>query len=148
MSWFSRTPKVPVAAVGGSLEIRQPRLRPSAGRSGEAGGYFSVTNTGAEADRLVSASSPAFEAVEIHAIKVVGPGLQMQPRPDGVVIPPEYTVEFRPRGYHLLLLREKAPLVAGARLPVALSFEKAGTIDLELAVEAPGPVGEYVLHES
>ncbi|CAN5688252.1 hypothetical protein BH11PSE3_BH11PSE3_23210 [soil metagenome] len=148
MSWLRRSPKEPVAAAQGSLEIRKPRLRPSAAHDWEAGGYMTITNTGPEADRLLSAISPAFEIVLIHAVKVVGPGLEMKELPEGLVIPPEYATELRPRGYHLLLQKKKAPLVLGAPVPVTLRFEKAGDLAIELTTEAPGPVGEYVLHET
>ncbi len=148
MNWLRRGPKEqPVAAAKGSLEIRGPWLRPSAAHAWEAGGYMKITNTGPDADRLRAASSPAFEIVVIHAIRVTGPGLVMQALENGLVIPPEYTTELRPRGYHLLLQKDKAPVVVGARLPVTLSFEKAGDIEVELVIEAPGPVGDYVLHE-
>src|SRR4051812_6397728 len=134
MSWLRRSPKEPVAATKGTLEIRRPWLRPSAAHSWEAGGYMTITNTGPDADRLVSAASPAFEIVLIHAIKVMGPGLEMKERPEGLVIPPEYTTELRPRGYHLLLQKEKVPMVVGARLPLTLRFEKAGDLDVELTI--------------
>ena len=54
---------------------------------------------------------------------------------------------LQPRGYHLLLIDLRAPLVQGARLAVTLVFEKAGSIDVECLVEAPGPVGNEVLVE-
>ena len=54
---------------------------------------------------------------------------------------------LKPRGYHLLLQGLTAPLNTGSRLPATLVFEKAGTIDIEFLVEAPGPVGIFILDE-
>jgi copper(I)-binding protein len=37
-----------------------------------------------------------------------------------------------------MLLGLKKPLEKGARIPMTLHFEKAGTVDVEIAVEAAG----------
>ena len=112
-----------------------------------AGGFFTLTNKGPEPDRLVAASSPVAEKIEIHAIKVVGGDIVMRPREDGLVAPAGVTLTLHPRGYHLLLIGLRAPLVPGSRVAVTLVFEKAGSFDVELLVEAPGPVGNEVLIE-
>jgi copper(I)-binding protein len=114
---------------------------------GWAGGFFTLTNKGTEPDRLVAASSPAAEKIEIYAIKVLGGDVGMRPRADGLAAPAGVTLTLQPRGYHLLLIDLKTPLVPGAHLAVTLIFEKAGNIDVELLVEAPGPVGTEVLGE-
>ena len=54
---------------------------------------------------------------------------------------------LKPRGYHLLLLGVKAPLAKGSTLPVTLTFEKAGAVTVEFAVEEPGLIGEAILNE-
>jgi len=114
---------------------------------GWAGGFFTLTNKGTEPDRLVAASSPAAEKIEIYAIKVLGGDVGMRPRADGLAAPAGVTLTLQPRGYHLLLIGLRAPLVPGARLAVTLIFEKAGSIDIELLVEEPGPIGKEVLVE-
>lgn len=147
LKWLRRDPPSAPAATLGSIEIRRPWARPSSDTPTQAGGFFVLTNTGAEPDRLVAASSPAAEKVEIHAIKVVGPDIKMCPRDGGLALPPGVTLTLQPRGYHLLLTGLRAPLNPGAPLAVTLNFEKAGSIDLELLVEAPGLVGENILVE-
>ena len=107
---------------------------------------MTIVNTGAEADRLVGASCTLAASVELHAIKVVGPDIQMRPLANGLGFPPGDTREFKPRGYHVLLSGLTAPLAPGSRLPVTLHFEKAGTVEVSCLVEAPGPVGDAVLH--
>jgi copper(I)-binding protein len=111
-----------------------------------AGGFFTLINAGTEPDRLVAASSPAAAKIEIHAIKVLGSDIGMRPR-DSLAAPAGVTLTLQPRGYHLLLIDLRAPLVEGAHLAVTLIFEKAGSIDVEFLVEAPGPVGAEVLVE-
>jgi hypothetical protein len=147
LKWLRRGPEPAPAATLGSIEIRRPWARPALQTPAEAGGFFTLTNAGAEPDRLVAASSPAAETVGIHAIKVVGGDINVRPRENGIALPAGVTLTFQPRGYHLLLIGLRAPLSAGGSLPVTLIFEKAGHIDIELAVEAPGLVGNEVLVE-
>ena len=147
LKWLRRAPKAAPAATRGSIEIHRPWARRSLEMPERAGGFFVLTNTGPEPDRLVGATSPAAEKIEIHAIKVMGGDIGMRPRDDGLGLPAGVTLTLQPRGYHLLLIDLRAPLVPGARLAVTLVFEKAGSIDVELLIEAPGRVGTEVLGE-
>jgi copper(I)-binding protein len=137
----SRPDGTSVPVTRGSVEIREPWARPSSSHLLQAAGFLTVANKGSEPDRLVGASSPAAASIEIQAIKVVGANLRMQPRADGLVIHGGVTMTMKPRGYHLLLNGLKVPLRTGARLPVTLTFEKAGAIDVEFSVKSPGPIG-------
>ena len=147
LKWLRRAPKAAPAATRGSIEIHRPWARRSLETPERAGGFFVLTNTGQEPDRLAGASSPAAEKVEIHAIKVVGGAITMRPRDDGLALPAGVTLTLQPRGYHLLLIGLRTPPIPGAGLPVTLIFEKTGSIDVELLVEAPGPIGKEVLVE-
>jgi len=152
VSWFRRPKEAPPstpAAVHGSLEMHKPWARSSSHRlpANVAGAFLWVTNKGSADDRLVAASSPLAERVELHGIKVVGPDIDMRPLANGVVIQAGHTATLKPRGYHLLLQGVKAPLAKGSTLPVTLTFEKAGAVAVEFAVEEPGPIGEAILHE-
>ena len=71
----------------------------------------------------------------------------MRPLDNGVAMPAGYTITLKPRGYHLLLLGVKAPLAKGSTVPVTLTFEKAGAVTVEFAVEEPGLIGEAILNE-
>ena len=147
LKWLRGDPKSAPAATLGAIEIHRPWARPALETPGQGGGFFVLTNKGAEPDRLVAASSPATEKVEIHAIKVVGGDIAMRPREDGLTVPGGVTLTLQPRGYHLLLIGLREPLIQGARLAVTLTFEKAGSIDVVFPVEAPGPIGKEVLVE-
>lgn len=146
LKWLRREPKSAPAATRGSIEIHRPWACQAVETPERAGGFFTLINTGTEPDRLVAASSPAAAKIEIHAIKVLGSDIGMRPR-DSLAAPAGVTLTLQPRGYHLLLIDLRAPLVAGARLAVTLIFEKAGSIDVEFLVEAPGPIGAEVLVE-
>jgi len=127
-------------ARSGSLlvdAVRQPRVA----------GFMTLANRGTEADRLLAAASPVAEKVEIHGIKVVGPGIAMLPLEKGVALPADTAITLRPRGYHLMMEGLKAPLSKGQRISVTLTFEKAGPRQIDLTVEDDGPVGNETLVE-
>ena len=117
--------------------VREPRIA----------GFMTLANTGGPADRLVAAASPMAEKIEIHAIKVVGSGITMRPLEKGVGVPADTTITLKPRGYHLMMWGPKAPLAKGQLLPVTLTFEKAGTRQVELVVEGEGTIGNEAMHE-
>jgi copper(I)-binding protein len=102
-----------------------------------AGAFMSIENRGKEADRLVSASSPVAGVVEIHEMAIDG-GLMKMRAVKGIDLPPGATVEFGPGGYHVMLEELKQPLKQGDQIPVLLTFEKAGTMEIKVKVEAMG----------
>jgi copper(I)-binding protein len=55
--------------------------------------------------------------------------------PDGLPIPAGQTVTLQPGGFHLMFMQLKQALVEGTKLPVTLTFEKAGTVEVELDIE-------------
>ena len=130
-----------------TLEITRAWARVASAIIDTAGGFFTVANRGSAPDRLVAARSPAAERVGIYGIKVVGTEMRMRLLEKGIVFQHGITVQFRPRGYHLLMTGFKSPLVLGAKVPVTLVFEKAGEVAIALTVEAPGPLGDEMLRE-
>jgi copper(I)-binding protein len=148
LKWLRRSePKEVPAASLGPLQIVKPWARSSSSHPDIAGGYMTVVNDG-ETDRLVSASCPTAGVVEIQAIRVKGPVLEMRKMDDGLVIPPANQQILKPRGYHLLMSGLASPLAVGGKLPITLVFEKAGSVTVDFAVDAPGAVGQASLSSS
>jgi copper(I)-binding protein len=122
----------------GALEISQPWARATASTAPTGGGFLSVTNKGPAADRLVAVKSTAAELAQIHEMKMDGNIMRMRELEKGIEIPAGATVTLAPGGNHLMLIGLKKPLEKDTRVPVTLVFEKAGSIDVELAVGAMG----------
>ena len=122
----------------GSIEIKHPWARATPKGAAVAGGYLTIVNTGAAADRLVGGSSPAAGKFEIHEMKMEQGVMKMRPLDQGLEIKPGATVELKPGSYHLMFLQLKAPFEQGQRVKGTLVFEKAGTVEVEYAVEAVG----------
>ncbi|OHV81514.1 copper chaperone PCu(A)C [Rhizobium sp. LCM 4573] len=105
------------------------------------GGYFTVKNNGGEDDVLVSASSSIAGTVELHEMEMQGQVMKMRKLETGIPVPAGKTVELTPGGLHLMFIKVKEPFKQGASVPLTLTFEKAGSVDLVLPVEAAGPGG-------
>mgnify|MGYP001162697731 CR=1 FL=1 len=122
----------------GSIEITTPwtRATPPSARTG--GGFMIITNKGTVADRLVAARSNTSDKVEIHEMQMDGNVMRMREVTNGLEIPPGATVALKPGGYHIMFMELKAPLAKDAKVPLTLVFEKAGSIDIQLNVEAMG----------
>lgn len=120
----------------GTIEIDHPWSRATPGGATVAAGYFTLKNTGATPDRLVSATSGVAERVEIHEMAVKDGVMTMRPLPDGVVIPAGGSVALKPGSYHIMFFGLKQPLKQGAVFDGSLTFEKAGTVAVKYNVEA------------
>lgn len=121
----------------GSLRVEQPWARATPGRAPNGAVYLTVTNQGATADRLVRASSPAAKHAGLHSHSMEGGVMKMRPVAAIEVAPGSPTV-FAPGGLHIMLMGLTAPLKEGERFPVTLTFERAGSLEIEVTVEKLG----------
>jgi len=124
----------------GALEIEQPWARATAETAPTGGGFVTIKNTGTTPDRLIGAKSPAADKVQIHEMKMEGDIMRMRELSNGLEIPPGATVTLAPAGFHLMMMGLKGPLKQGTTVPMTLVFEKAGSIDVELAIDSMGAV--------
>ena len=120
----------------GDLRIAHPWTRPTVPGAPVAAGYFEVTNTGKTADRLVSAASPNATRVELHQSAMDGGVMRMKALPEGVEIPPGGTVRLAPGGLHLMLMGPNKAFLEGDRIPLTLTFARAGKVAVQLAAES------------
>jgi copper(I)-binding protein len=125
----------------GPLEIRQPWTRATPPTAQAGGGFLVITNMGNTPDRLIAAKSGAAERVEIHEMKMDGSIMRMRAVEKGIDIPAGGTVDLKPGGLHVMFTGLKAPFAKDAKVPLTLVFEKAGSVDIELPVEAIGASG-------
>ena len=122
----------------GSLVIDHPWSRATPKGAAVAGGYMKITNTGTTPDRLTGGATEAAKKFEIHEMKMEGAVMRMRELPNGVEIPPGATIELKPGSYHIMMTTLARPFAKGDRVKASLTFEKAGKIDIEFAVDAAG----------
>ena len=119
------------------LRIAHPYARPTPPGARTGGAYFTVRNVGKAADRLTGVASPAARVVEIHSMTMDGTLMKMRPVA-GIDIPPGGQVALGSGGYHVMLIDLVRPLAAGDKVPLTLTFERAGTVDVVADVEPAG----------
>jgi periplasmic copper chaperone A len=75
--------------------------------------------------------------------------MKMRQLVNGIEIPAGATVELKPGSYHVMMMGLSKGPTKGERLKGSLTFEKAGKIDIEFAVEAVGgtPAGQGAAKE-
>jgi periplasmic copper chaperone A len=132
---------IPALAQGAgdaSIAVEQPwaRATPAGAITGAA--YMTLDNKSGTADRLTGASSDVAEKVQIHEMKVENGVMKMREVPDGLPIPAGGSVVLKPGSYHVMLIGLKKPLTAGEKIPLTLTFEKAGNISVTVPVQAMG----------
>jgi copper(I)-binding protein len=130
----------------GNLELTDLWARATPPGAVAGGGFMTITNTGDQPDRLIAFSSPVAAIGEVHEMKVEDGVMTMRPLENGLEIPAHASVTLAPGGYHIMFIDLKEPIVAGADVPVTLTFEKAGVLKTVLHAEpigAPGPKGGH-----
>lgn len=120
----------------GKLRIEHPWARATPPVATVGAAYLTIKNNGDEADALIGASSPEIaEHIEFHRHTQENGMMRMRPVAK-VEIPPGGVAMLRPHGYHMMLFDLRRPLKPGDELPVTLTFERAGTIEVRVKVEA------------
>jgi copper(I)-binding protein len=122
----------------GAIVIDHPWARATPHGASVGAGYFSLTNTGTTADRLIAATAAVADHVELHRMSMVDGVMRMRPVKDGIELAPGQRIEFKSNAFHLMMVDLKEPLQQGQRIKGTLTFEKAGTVDIEFAVEGIG----------
>ncbi|MFO1183220.1 MAG: copper chaperone PCu(A)C [Bauldia sp.] len=142
--WFAffAAPPFHAAYRLGPLEIATPWARATPPGTTVGGGYLAVRNTGAESDRLLGGTAAIAPRLDMHTMIHRGSIMEMRAAPTGLEVPPGGVLTLDPHGGHIMFVGLTVPLKEGDKVPVRLSFEKAGTIDVEFVVAgiaADGP---------
>jgi copper(I)-binding protein len=121
----------------GNLEIERPWARATPPGASVAGGFASVRNRGGDADKLIGASSPAADRVELHVMSMQNGVMRMRQVPS-FAVPAHGELALKPGGNHLMFFGLKQRFAPGEKVPVKLRFQKAGEVEVQLDVGAMG----------
>jgi periplasmic copper chaperone A len=119
----------------GDLIVTDAWSRPTPPEAKVAVVYFSISNHGNRADRLVALSTPIAGKVELHESHNEHGVIEMR-AVGGLECPPGATVAAGPNGVHGMLLGLRRPLIAGTSFSLALQFRDAGAVTVPVAVRA------------
>jgi hypothetical protein len=101
---------------------------------------MTLTDQGSTSDKLVAASSPVAQKVELHVFYVES-GVYGMHQVDAIAITPgAASTVLRPGGAHVILESLTRSLRAGTTFPLTLNFQNAGALTLEVPVESPQAV--------
>lgn len=122
----------------GSLFIVHPWARATPKGIDVGGGYMKITNQGKTSDRLIGGSLSVARRVVVHKMTMDNGIMKMRPMLHGLEIKPGATVELNPETFHLMFEGLQNPLIERERVKGTLVFEKAGTVNVDFAVESMG----------
>lgn len=138
LSYFLAAPAYAQEVKAGDLVITQTWSRATPGGAKVAGGYLTIENKGATADRLIGGSGDVAGKIEVHEMAMNNGVMTMRPLDNGLTIDPGKTVKLAPGGNHLMFFDLKQPLKQGDKVPVTLEFEKAGKVSVSFDVQGVG----------
>lgn len=124
--------------TAGNLHIEHPWSREMPPSAPTAAAYFVVHNQGEQADRLLAVDTPAAEKAELHE-HIHQNGLMKMQRVQVVEVPGKGEARFAPMAYHVMLFGLQRQFKDGERFPLTLHFERAGAVQIEVAVQKDAP---------
>ncbi len=131
------TPTTPAQAPSGpKIAIQSAWARPAL-KGQNSAAYFVIENTGTAADSLTGAKvdGAVAKTAEVHETKMEGGVMKMQPTPR-VEVPAGSKVEFKPGGYHVMIMELQHDLKEGEKISIVLTFEKSGSITVQAEVKS------------
>lgn len=119
----------------GNLTIENPVARATPANAPVSAGYMKITNIGTADDQLIDVQSEFSERGELHDMTIEDDVMKMRVLEDGVKVPGGESVLLVPGGLHMMFLGLNEQLVEGEKRSVTLTFEKAGSVELEVDVK-------------
>ncbi len=106
-----------------AITIDQPWARATVPGQQASAAYFTIRNRGG-GDSLLSVSSPQADA-SLHSTTMANGIMRMRPL-QKLDVPANSSVELKPGGTHVMLMKLKQPLQAGSSVELDLKFQKSG----------------------
>ena len=125
---------LPVMAADIMVDDAYARSSAMSAKTGAA--FMVIHNHGTTDDRLIGAASPAAKMVQLHTHKEDANGvMKMMHVEDGFALPADGMIKMQRGGHHVMFMGLTEPFEQGDMIPVTLTFEKAGEMDIEVPVD-------------
>ena len=106
-------------ALAGGVKVDHAWVRSTLPGQKVAGGFMDIA---ADQDmELVGATTPVAQSVELHFMRMAGGEMEMREL-KSIPLPKGKTVSLEPGGLHAMLIGIKAPIKAGDKVPMSLTF--------------------------
>ena len=112
--------------------------------SGMTAAFGTLSNSSGGEVVLVSASTPASPAVQLHEMAMKDGEMVMQEKADGIPVPAGGQAVLEPGGDHIMLMDVAAPIRPGDVVTLTLTFSDGSTTQVEaVAKEFTGADEDY-----
>ena len=126
------TPLASFAQV--QVTVNEPWVRATVAQQKATGAFMQLNVSGNT--RLVAATSPVANVVEIHEMSMDGTVMKMRAVP-GIDVTAGKAVDLKPGGYHIMLIDLKDAIKTGDMVPITLVFEGADKKQQTVEIKAP-----------
>jgi copper(I)-binding protein len=124
----------------GDLRIQEVWARATAPGAPAGAAYMTLSALGEEGDRLIRASSPIADLVNLHSTQLDDGIMRMVGVPI-IEVPAGGTTVLEPGSFHVMMLGLQQQLVEGEQIPLSLEFEHAGLVEITVTIAGPGATG-------
>lgn len=121
------------AAYANDIQVQDGYIRAVPPSAPVTAAFMQIHNQGDKARALVSASSAAADAVELHTHTHVDGVMQMR-QVEKIDLAPKSTTHLQPGGLHIMLIGLKAPLNMDDKVLVSLKLDDGSILELDLPV--------------
>ena len=124
---------MPALAEGIEVHNAFARIARPGGPTGAV--FMELRNTSDSADRLLAATSPVAELVQLHTHIDDQGVMRMRQIEDGIPLPPDATHSLARGGDHIMLMGLTDTFQNGQTIPLTLIFETSGKIALSVPID-------------
>jgi copper(I)-binding protein len=123
-------------AMAADIMVEDAYARSSSMSAKTGAAFMMIHNHGATDDRLIGAASPAAKMVQLHTHEEDANGvMKMMHVEEGFALPADGMIKMQRGGHHIMFMGITEPFEQGKMLPLTLTFEKAGQVEIEVPVD-------------
>jgi len=116
-----------------SINIDNAWVREAPPHAESSAAYLTIHNPSAEERILLGVTSPQFQKAEIHLTQMADGQMHML-RQDKLAISPHGSLEFKPGGYHLMLIHPLRALKQGDEVELRFRFGDAPPVTVRAPI--------------
>ncbi|WP_306153754.1 copper chaperone PCu(A)C [Roseovarius sp. MMSF_3281] len=123
-------------ALAADITVDDAYARSAAVSAKTGAAFMMIHNHGNTDDRLIGVASPAADLVQLHTHKEGANGvMKMMHVEEGFALPADGMIKMQRGGQHVMFMGITQPFEQGAMIPLTLTFETAGEMEIEVPVD-------------
>ena len=122
-------------ALAQQIAVHDPYARSASPMAKTGAAFMMIHNHGTADDRLIGAASPAAKMVQLHTHREEDGVMKMVHVEDGFPLPADGEIVMERGGNHVMLMGLTEPFEQDKMIPLTLTFEQSGEIEIEVPVD-------------